>query len=95
VIAVQEVTRLKPLPTPAPTPAAQQELESRGLLDRIRQFVEFANSWIQYQRIGQFRRISQFVGKFANSTIFHETGDNCLGVFGQFLGGLYANTSKI
>jgi hypothetical protein len=69
-----------------------------GLLDRIRQFVEFANSWIQYQRIGQFRRIGQFVGKFANSTIFHETGDNCLGVLVSFWvvwSLLYANTSKI
>jgi hypothetical protein len=61
------------------------------LLDRIRQFVEFANSLVLYPQIRQFRLIGQFAHKLANSTIFHETGnsgDNCLWCFSQFLGGL-------
>ena len=35
--------------------------------DRIRQFV------------GTYQRIGQYAHKLANSTIFHETSDNCLG----------------
>jgi hypothetical protein len=56
---------------------------SRGIIrsvrpnSPIRRIREFVGT---YQRIGQFHRIGQFGAKLANSTIFHETGDNCLGV---------------
>src|ERR1700722_17969054 len=51
-----------------------------ALLDRNGQFVEFANSLVLYPRIGQFRRNGHLGAKLANSTIFHETSNNYLGV---------------
>jgi hypothetical protein len=63
----------------------QRLVKEWDMLDRNSQFVEFANSLVQYQRISEFRPIGQFAHKLAILSIFHETGnsgDNCLWCFG-------------
>jgi hypothetical protein len=58
---------------------------------------EIANSLVRTTPNSQFHRNGQLAHKLANSTIFHETGDNCLGVLVNFWvvwSLLYTNTSK-